>query len=270
LQLPITCFFKFSDEVPKPFGFKGKITDGKLDGPGKLKLGPNILSDDYTTCLKVRHFPGQDIVEVIGTFVNGVLHGNAKFVLADGKVVIASYVNGLADGLSRDWDEKGALTSVSFFYKGVKVGKSWQLIGKSLVYLDASTLNRSDDLTIVIPFLAGSTNTQILAGKFWTHISVLNDVQQVKNVKLEKEEDGCILNFSLELEMGQNLALYYDIQWDQFIKKFDAQQSAENCQDFDTTGSSTSQKLEMWFKKMNDGTQIEHLSPDHFANEARE
>jgi antitoxin component YwqK of YwqJK toxin-antitoxin module len=55
---------------------------------------------------------GQDLVEVIGTFVDGVLHGNAKFVLANKWVVIASFINGLAEGLRREWDERGNLVPI--------------------------------------------------------------------------------------------------------------------------------------------------------------
>lgn len=216
-------------------------------------MGPKILTDDYNTCLKVGRILGQDIVEVIGTFVNGVLHGNAKFILGDGKVVIANYANGLAFGLRRDWDVNGTLTSVSFSYQGGKVGKSWQLIGKSLVYSDVATLNRSDDLAVVIPFKTDSTNTQILAGKFWNHIMVLNEVQKVKTMKAAMDEGGCNLNLSIE--PGDHiLSSFYDVQWDKFIEKFHDHKSAQNCQDFERMDSSTPQKLEKWYEEANLGT----------------
>ena len=55
---------------------------------------------------------GQDLVEVIGTFVDGVLHGNAKLVLANRWVVQASFASGLAEGLQRVWDARGNLVPV--------------------------------------------------------------------------------------------------------------------------------------------------------------
>ena len=42
---------------------------------------------------------GRMPVEVIGTFVDGLLSGNAKIVLEDESVVVANFVNGLPDGL---------------------------------------------------------------------------------------------------------------------------------------------------------------------------
>ena len=40
----------------------------------------------------------KEIVEVIGTFVNGTLHGTAKLVLEDQNVVIANFDNGTLHG----------------------------------------------------------------------------------------------------------------------------------------------------------------------------
>ena len=66
-------FFKFSYN-----GFK--IKDGYLEGLGKLKLGDRFLPTEET-CLKVNKVSGLNPVEIIGTFVNGTLNGNAKIVL---------------------------------------------------------------------------------------------------------------------------------------------------------------------------------------------
>ena len=209
--------------------------------------------DDHSTCLKVNKLLGIEPVEVIGTFVGGVLHGNAKFVLADGKVVIANFVNGLADGLRRDWDEKGALTSVSFSYHGAKVGNSWQVIGKSLVYADASTLKRSENLTIVIPLKNDSQNSKILAGIFWNHISVLDEVQHVRNLKSMMEEESCILRLFMESK-GQTLNSFYDIAKDKFFDKLSNHGSAPECQGFESTDQSVPRKLQKWYQELSYGT----------------
>ena len=242
----------FSDDVPILFSFRGNIRDGKLDGPGKLKLGPGIQIKDHNTCLKLPKLLGKDPVEVIGTFVNGVLHGNAKFILADEKVVIANYVNGLADGLLREWDENGNLMSVSFSYGGKKVGKSWQLIGKSLVFSDVATLKRSDDLTFVIPFKNGAKNGDILAGKFWNHILVLNEVRQVKTLTSSVEGESCILKLFIGTE-EMIFNSFYDVLWDQFIDKLPDHRKAKNCLDFDLMEGRTPQKLEKWHQDENFG-----------------
>ena len=241
-----------SGDASIPFSFRGNIKDGKLDGPGKLKLGPGIMMDDYRTCLKVYKLLGLDPIEVIGTFVNGVLHGNAKFVLADGKVIIANLVNGLADGLWREWDENGNLMSVSFSYGGTKMGKSWELIGKNLVFSDVATLKRSDDLTVVIPFMNGPKNEEILAGKFWNHIFVLHEVQRVKTLTYSAESESCILKLLIETE-GQILTSFYDVLWDKFINKLPDHRNAKHCRDFDLMDGRTPQKLEKWYQETNFG-----------------
>ena len=66
-------FFKFS--------YKGfTIKDGVLEGLGKLKIGERFLQTEET-CLKVNKVSGLNPVEIIGTFANGTLNGNAKIVL---------------------------------------------------------------------------------------------------------------------------------------------------------------------------------------------
>jgi len=125
--------FTFSDEEPIDFSFRGAIEDGKLKGLGKLKLGSKVDSSGSGTCITLSKLLGQDPVEIIGTFVNGVLHGNAKITLSDGKVVISNFANGLADGLRREWDENGNLIYVGFSQSGANIGKAWQKAGKNLV-----------------------------------------------------------------------------------------------------------------------------------------
>ena len=72
-----------------------------MTGPGKLKLGPKVHPQmrDFGTCLRINRVMGRMPVEVIGTFVDGLLSGNAKIVLEDESVVVANIVNGLPDGL---------------------------------------------------------------------------------------------------------------------------------------------------------------------------
>ena len=54
------------------------------------------------------------------------------------------------------------------------------MIGNNLVYTDVATINRSDDLAIVIPFKNGTIGSVIMAGKLWQHFGILDEVQQVK------------------------------------------------------------------------------------------
>ena len=175
------------------FSFRGNLKDGRLDGPGKLKLGQKVLMDGWGTCISLNKYQGYYPVEIVGTFVDGVLNGNAKIVFSNGKVMITSFAEGLSEGFRREWDENGNLTFVGFSYKGAKAGKAWQRIGKNLVYADVATINRSDDLSIVIPIENGPRRANALAGKLWHSFGILDDVQRVQIFGSELNEQSCIL-----------------------------------------------------------------------------
>ena len=90
---------------------------------------PSISTIKYLNALIQHHFyslhQGKRPKELIGTFVNGLLEGQAKFVLADGQLLIGTYANGAADGLRRTWNPDGDLTAVEFFQDGFKIGRCW-------------------------------------------------------------------------------------------------------------------------------------------------
>ena len=75
-----------------------------LSGPGKLKIfrQASYVHDESKTefCVLRKKFPilMKDIVEVVGTFINGTLHGTAKLVLENQFSVIANFNNGIMKG----------------------------------------------------------------------------------------------------------------------------------------------------------------------------
>ena len=70
-------------------------------------------------------FQGKMPIQVVGTFVNGLLEGNAKIVLQNQELIIGSYQRGGAHGLLRVWNSEGALTFVGFYQDGVRIGRCW-------------------------------------------------------------------------------------------------------------------------------------------------
>ena len=101
--------------ITTKFSFRGfSIINGILEGLGKLKLNADN-SKTNEVCLKVNKVLGRDPVEIIGTFSNGTLNGNAKIVLHDGRVIIANYINGLSDGFAREWNKNGTLEFAGFY-----------------------------------------------------------------------------------------------------------------------------------------------------------
>ena len=79
-------------------------------GPGKLKIfkSASYVHDENSseTCIERMQFSmfkNQDVVEAVGTFINGTLHGTAKLVLANNYTVITNFKNGTMDGKNY-WD----------------------------------------------------------------------------------------------------------------------------------------------------------------------
>ena len=102
-------------DITTKFSFRGfSIKNGILEGLGKLKLNAENTKTNEI-CLKVNKVLGRDPIEIIGTFSNGTLNGNAKIVLHDGRVIIANYINGLSDGFAREWDKNRTLEFAGFY-----------------------------------------------------------------------------------------------------------------------------------------------------------
>ena len=68
-----------------------------------------------------------------------IFSGNVRILLENGASIIGSFHNGLLEGLVREWDVQGTLTSVGFYQQGFKIGKCWSKVGNWLIYQDCST-----------------------------------------------------------------------------------------------------------------------------------
>jgi hypothetical protein len=189
--------------------------------------------------------------------VNGVLHGPAKILLGDGKLVIANYVDGLAHGLRREWREDGELIFVGFYFKGARTGKAWSRVGKSLVYFDVSTIDRSDDAAVVVPHEADTFQNNVVYGDYWPHVGVLDNVRQAHVWSLEPEDDDtCIM----KIRVGHSFPVqdnYFDVKLDANIVKFQEKERTKYCRSYEDTKGTVSQKLLSWFRS---------LDREHFVN----
>ena len=234
-------------EVPIRFSFRGEILDGRLNGSGKLKLGSKNLNSDGEACLKVNNIIGKEIKELIGTFVDGLLHGNAKIVFTNGNVIIANCERGLFDGLQRTWDEQGNLMQVGFYQSGAKIGKSWSIIGKSLVYEDVSTTFQ----TVVIPF-EESFNEEVLIGDYWPHIYTLKNVEKGNVIDISFEDKSCLIKIEAKNEECRNHDNYFfDIRFDKIIQSF-SEKHQILCELNRKEGIANSEKLVGWYEGINE------------------
>ena len=96
----------------RDYKLKGlKIINGTIEGTGKITFlkakeaqYEESLRDDkhsVTYCLSRFSFEEKEVIEIIGTFENGLLTGPVKLKLEDGTVSIAKFVKGIPRGLFR-------------------------------------------------------------------------------------------------------------------------------------------------------------------------
>ena len=95
-------------------------------------------------------------------------------------------------------------------------------MGKSLVYEDTSTLNHSDDPTIIIPLENSSVNSDILYGNYWSHIYIMEDPHPVHLANPELESQSCVLKLETKNEEENVKDFYFDVRYDEMVPKFSA------------------------------------------------
>ena len=95
-------------------------------------------------------------------------------------------------------------------------------MGQSLVYEDTSTLNHSDDPTIIIPLEDSSVNSDILYGNYWSHIYIMEDPRPVELADPGLEDQSCLLKLETKNEGSEVKDFYYDVRYDEMVPKFSA------------------------------------------------
>ena len=93
-------------------------------------------------------------------------------------------------------------------------------MGKSLVYEDTSTLNHSDDPTIIIPLEGSSVNSDILSGNYWSHIYIMEDPHTVELADPVLEDQSCLLKLETKNEEKNVKDFYFDVRYDEMVPKF--------------------------------------------------
>ena len=180
-----------------PFSFKGQIKDDILIGPGMLKLYEDLNNDEKFiknefTCFQLPKLDKSEIKAIVGTWTNGALQGTAKLTLNNGKVVIASFNDGVFHGMRRDFNATGSLYQVSYWQDGVKTKFAWESFNSTnLVF---STIVEEGFPTKA---LAISKNGGI-SGDYYDGFSMMNALYQPVNLESVTNEDDCfkILNWS--------------------------------------------------------------------------
>ena len=223
-SFPVKSYPCEENERTTDYLFEGKIKDFNFDGFGHLELDTNSRMQSGGSCLQVNKINGFDPVEVVGTFSDGLLHGDAKILLEDGSVILSNFKFGLFDGLRRDWDSNGELSFLGFYEKGSRIGKCWSKVGNNLIYEDCSTTDLSDEKAILIPL---DKTKPVLAGEYFRNIFSFDDIHQAHLTKAFLENDSCMMR--VDVEIGKSLDFFFDVSHDQAIPK-SAYQEKPLCQ----------------------------------------
>merc|ERR1711976_23651 len=181
------------------YDFKGKIIDGKMEGPGKLKISENegILPTWNEVCVTREKYDSFYAKTIVGTFSNGSFNGNGKVTFEDGSVLISDFKNGGPAGFSRKFQRDGSLQEV-FYQDIMKKGYKWMVNSEYLLYTDYTSFlndhkNPVEDPNCIIFPLKNTQGGEILVGNINPALGILENVFEV-DVKIKKNEvDNCFL-----------------------------------------------------------------------------
>ena len=202
---------------PDRYAFKGlHNATTYLSGKGKLRA---ISKSEWHTwqqlerqefrnrniCYDLILNDGVALKEVVGTFINGSLHGNAKLKWEDNSFSISKFHNGYIHGFQRIWDSNGNLLQAGEYYKGMKIGYHWRMIFHHLAYIDTNLVNNGTiPRTLLFPLLKNGNFDDPIVGLFLPHINTLEDVFQAYLTHILSEDSACLLTLAYKTATTQN------------------------------------------------------------------
>ncbi len=217
----------------RPYIFSGKtVFDKWLVGSGKVRFETKkkreVLNGTETgVCVKTLVHYGESITEIIGTFVNGTLEGNAKLTLnkKTKNVLITNFHQGKVHGFTRYFNSSGFLLMASTFDHGVSVGHCWYRHNRFLVYGDCNEVitDGVQDKETFRSLVIDLQTKDVWSGKFDPFLGLLTDVRpaEIENIKSDNHESSCILNKVVWKPIGQEKQFYMKSSGEQVITEKD-------------------------------------------------
>ena len=196
------------DMVPSEnYVFKGNVTNGQIVGLGKLKFISGSPQEDNTR-EQACFIDNMNLVEVVGTFVNGTLEGPAKVISTNGRIILSNFVHGLPFGPTRTWESNDErLQSYSYQSKqsAITIGRKWVRHKDMLVWTSESSLVQNEDelCSIVVPM---NTSDEIVAGKYNSATGLVDQLYST-DIEISSSPKDCLLSLSLTLLSKKDYAL---------------------------------------------------------------
>ena len=247
------------NETFRPYYFTGTINEENyLEGPGRLRLNMNIkewkrLPEEeqqkikkHNICFKTENVLGKLLVEIIGTFRNGSLHGNTKITYMDQYFSIASYKNGRLHGFQRIFNQEGNIVDAGVYENGLQIGHHWVQESSHLIYQDRNMIITGDILpTLIFAISDNGTLDDPIAGNYYPHTRTLEDAHTVKLVGLKSKKSDCI--FDMDYKLLETLNYTYSVNSKSKVSLY-SKNEKRLCDTIARNESlSSSTKLRKWF-----------------------
>ena len=201
-----------SSKSPSRFHFKGKIKDGYLEGKGRLtlingqqwkKLAPHkkeeIIQQNICLIATRTNLLEKNVVDIIGNFKKGLLHGKAKLSYDGESFSIASYKNGKLHGYQRIFDPNGTLVEAGVFNAGWPSGYHWKMEFGNLIFYDTSMIVEHLNPSLVFPISNEGALGDPMAGNYNPYSGALDNIHQTLISGISYNASDCILNVEFQL-----------------------------------------------------------------------
>lgn len=209
-----------------------------------------------------------DVKEIVGTFVNGTISGNAKVIFTNGEAMISKFVNDIPLGNTRYWNSRNELVKYCYIEKHHSLirGRTWSKIGNMLVWTNEDSFYKEphgESWTVFVPL---NLHEKMFVGHLDLISGLVSDIHNV-DVKITSSCKGCPLSLKYEIRQFEDYdLLLYKNQTKIHVIYND--HKSQMCQPFKSDESVMS-KFIAWETTISNFTNIEnafelfmHLKPE--------
>ena len=188
--------------------FKGEsVKNGLINGKGKLTLidkddwskFPNerrrdIISQDI--CVKASNIQSKNVVEVIGSFKNGFLHGMIKMIYHDKSFSIASYRYGKVHGYQRLFNQEGKLIETGVYDHGWQTGYHIKMESDHLIMYDTTMITDDIKLSMLFPIANNDILYAPIIGYYYPNSGAVENISAVEIESIKSNSEDCLLELN--------------------------------------------------------------------------
>ncbi|XP_071749478.1 uncharacterized protein [Lepeophtheirus salmonis] len=173
----------------------------QLSGPGKLytfqKTDSFLHRGNFSTCIETpKNFEDGEIIKsIVGTFVNGTIHGNAKVTFLGGNTNILTFNFGVPHGLNRVFNSNKSLLLVEILSKGSPIGNAWINYNEKIYLYDYRHSNdtlRDKKIDTYHTIVFNPRDSTFLGGTYPRFLDNLYNVYTPKFLNFHGKSDDCV------------------------------------------------------------------------------